>query len=294
VNKNIGGRMKKTTILIIVSLVVMSTLACSFTVNVPTIKTGPEQTFTIHEAAPAGTDPFDIHLKLGAATIKLGGGASGLVDGTVTYNIPDWQPELDRSGDSLTITQGKASDVGGFNVSDIKNDWNLKFSENVPLNLSIDAGAYTGKMDFTNIPLRSLVIHDGASSNAIVFDAPNPSQLEKFEYMTGASTVKLEGLANTNAEKITFTGGAGTYTLDFSGSLQRDMKVKIDAGVSTIKIIVPAGIKVTVDVQGEMKTVSTQGTWRVDDNLYATGDKGNTLNIVVNTSLGTLTLVQED
>lgn len=284
----------KTNLLPLFIIILFITMACSFTVNVPTIETGADQTYQIQEKAPSGNDPFDISLKIGAAKLDLSGGASGLVEGTVVYNIADWEPELDRTASSLKISQGKASNIGGFNVNDIKNEWTLKFSEYVPLNLSIDAGAYTGLMDFTNIPLRSLVIHDGASDNTIQFGAPNPSRMERFAYTTGASTVKLEGLGNTNCDKITFTGGAGTYTLDFTGSMQRDMKVKIDAGVSTIRIVVPDGIKVEVDVQGGMKTVSTQGTWTVNDNYYTTGTEGPTLSLVINTNLGTLMLDQED
>ena len=40
-------------------------------------------------------------------------------------------------------------------------------------------------------------------------------------YETGASTVKLNGLANANFGTLIFSGGAGDYTLDFSGDLQR-------------------------------------------------------------------------
>jgi hypothetical protein len=285
--------MKKYTILMIVSIIVLMTMACSFTVNLPTIETGPDQTFDIKEAAPSGTEPFDVNLKIGAAKINFTGGAKGLVDGTIVYNVVDWKPTITRTDSSLEINQGKVSDVGGFNLKDIKNNWTLKFTDKSPLNLDINAGAYQGKMDFSGVPLASLAITDGASDNTVSFNSPNPTVMSELSYTTGASTVALKGLGNANFEKMSFTGGAGTYTLDFSGTLKQDASVKIEAGVSTTKIIVPAGMKVVVDVEGGIKTVNTQGTWTVNGTSYETEGAGPTLTMNINTNLGTLSLIQE-
>lgn len=285
--------MNKILLILIVAVLTLSTLACSFTVNVPTIETGPDQTYTIQEPDPEDKEPVDLSLQVGAANIELSGGASGLVEGTVIYNLGDWEPKLTRADHSLEIHQGKSGDVGGFNVNDIKNEWDLKLTQSVPLDLSIEAGAYTGRMDLSGVPLRTLEIHDGASDNTIQFNTLNPYKMESFEYLTGASTVRLEGLANANAKELNFSGGAGTYTLDFTGELQQDMNVKIDAGVSTIRIIIPANMNVEIDVIGEMKTVATQGTWTVSDTRYTAGGEGPLLSVEINTSLGTLTLEHE-
>jgi hypothetical protein len=285
--------MKKITIMLILSVIVLVTMACSFTINLPTIKTGPDQTFEIKEPLPAGNDPLDMALKIGAAKIDFSGGAKGLLDGSIVYNVIDWKPKVTRTNTNLEVTQGNVSNVGGINVGDIKNNWTLKFSDKAPLNLSIDAGAYSGKMDFTGVPLKSLVIHDGASDNTVSFDSANPVEMTKLDYTTGASTVTLQGLANANCDAMSFSGGAGTYTLDFAGTLQRDTNVKIDSGVSTIKVIIPAGMKAVVNVEGGMKDVSTQGTWTVNGSSYTTEGSGPTLTLNVNTNLGTLTLIQE-
>ena len=285
--------MKKITIMFILSVIVLTTMACSFTINLPTIKTGPEQTFGIKEALPTSSDLFNVSLKIGAAKVDLSGGAKGLVDGSIVYNVIDWKPIVTRTDTDLEISQGKVSNVGGVNVGDIKNEWTLKFSDKAPINLSIDAGAYQGKMDFTGVPLKSLVIKDGASDNVVSFDAVNPVNMTKLDYTTGASTVTLKGLANANFDIMSFTGGAGTYTLDFAGTLTRDADVKIDSGVSTIKIIIPAGMKAVVNVEGGMKNVSTQGTWTVNGSSYTTEGSGSTLTLNMNTNLGTIVLVQE-
>jgi hypothetical protein len=53
--------------------------------------------------------------------------------------------------------------------------------------------------------------------------------------------VELKGLANANFEQMSFTSGAGDYTLSFNGDLQRDASVTIDSGFGTVNIIVPEG-----------------------------------------------------
>ena len=285
--------MKKIPLYTILVLLLMTTMACSFTVTLPTIETGPDQTIEINEAAPDVKVPFDVDLKIGAAKLDFSGGGKGLLDGTVVYNVIDWKPVITRTSTSLEISQGRVSNVGGINVKDIKNNWTLNLSETTPMNLTIDAGAYQGDMDFSGVQLASLAIRDGASDNKVQFNTPNPIVMSELEYTTGASTVTMEGLANANFRNMLFTGGAGTYTLDFSGTLNQEADVKIEAGVSTIKIIIPAGMNAVIEVEGELKTVNTQGTWTVNDSAYTTDGQGPVLNINVSTSLGTLTLIQE-
>jgi hypothetical protein len=235
----------------------------------------------------------NLSIEIGAANLEISGGSAGLVDGTVVYNLGEWEPKITRTDNNLKISQGKASNTGSIPLNNIKNEWDLKLTGQTPLNLTIDAGAYTGRMDLSGIPLRSLVIHDGASDNTVLFDTINPIPMESLEYSTGASTVRLAGLANANAKTLNFSGGAGTYTLDFAGTLQQDMRATVDAGVSTIRIILPADMNVAVEVVGDMKSVSTQGTWTVSDNLYTADGQGPLLTLEVNTSLGTLILERE-
>lgn len=284
--------MKKISLYTLLVLVLLTTMACSFTVTLPTIETGPDQTIEINEASPDVKVPFDVDIKIGAAKLIFSGGSKGLVDGTVVYNVIDWKPVINRTDTSLEISQGKVSNVGGVNVNDVKNNWILHFSESTPMNLTIDAGAYQGDMDFSGVQLASLTIRDGASDNTVKFRTPNPIVMSDLEYSTGASTVTMEGLANANFRNMNFNGGAGTYTLDFSGTLTQEADVRIEAGVSTTKIIIPAGMKAVIEVEGELKTVNTQGTWTVNDTIYSTDGQGPTLNISVSTNLGTLTLIQ--
>lgn len=69
-----------------------------------------------------------------------------------------------------------------------------------------------------------------------------------FRYETGASSVSLSGLANANFSTLVFDCGAGGYTLDFSGDLQRDAIVTIDSGFSDLKLVIPKEINAKVTI----------------------------------------------
>ena len=92
----------------------------------------------------------------------------------------------------------------------------LKLGE-TPMELEINAGAYQGQYEFGGLALTGLTIKDGASDVDLSFSEPNRTEMSVFRYETGASNVELTGLANANFSTLIFNGGAGDYTLDFSG-----------------------------------------------------------------------------
>jgi hypothetical protein len=275
-----------------IGMLTLSSLACSFTVNLPNVDTIPETTAAIDESVPSGIEDVVLRLDIGAAEVEIGSGAKNLVNGTVTYNVAGWEPKVNWDGDELTIKQ-ETQGIKGLPSTKITNQWDLQLGGSVPTSLIINAGAYSGKMELGGLPLNSLSIEDGASTNTVQFSSPNTTPMERFSYNTGASTITLKNLANANFAEMNFSGGAGSYELDFSGELQRDAEVDIEAGVSTIRIVVPEGTSTEIKVNGEMKNVNTSGTWTVNGSRYSTEGSGPLLEINVNMNLGSLELVRE-
>jgi hypothetical protein len=87
-----------------------------------------------------------------------------------------------------------------------------------------------------------------------------------------------------------FKGGAGEYTLDFSGELKRDATVSVDAGLSSIKIIVPEGTAARVIVDRGLANVDIDNGWEKSGNDYSTTGEGPRLTINVNLGAGNLEL----
>ena len=282
----------KRLILCAVAVLSLAALACSFiTINIPRLKTGPTETLTVSEPLPDAS-VVDVTLKMGAGELKVSGGAEGLVEGEIQYNVAAWKPTITNDGDSLTIQQGDTNGQIGIPENDVVNQWDLKLG-NAPMNLTINAGAYDGALDLSGVPLRNLEINDGASDAVVTFDSVNPEEMETLVYETGASSVDLTGLANANFAEMTFAGGAGDYTLDFSGELQRDATVQVTAGVSSLRIVIPSGTAAKVTVRGGLNDVDTDGDWTTSGDTYETSGDGPTLTIAVEMGVGSLTLVNK-
>jgi hypothetical protein len=141
--------------------------------------------------------------------------------------------------------------------------------------------------------LTSLEVSDGASKSSITFTSPNPSIMDHFSYKTGASQVEVKGLGYANVSDITFDGGAGSYTLDFSGTLARDTEVTVKAGVSNVDLIIPADMNVKVEVNGGVNSIRPTGPWMVNGTTYSLENNGPLLTVVVDMGVGNLNLIQK-
>ncbi len=281
--------MKRPVYLIFIGILVLSTLACSFSINLPTAKTGDTQIKEIAEDYPSAR-PAELVIKMGGGTLDLQSGSNRLVEGTVEYNVEDWEPKITRDGQEITLEQ---TVKGSIPIGDdLVNRWDLRLG-NQPIDLTLEAGAYEGEIDLTGIPIVRLKISDGASKSDLSFEAPNPVRMDSFTYDTGASNVKLTGLAYSDADVINFSGGAGNFSLDFSGQLKRDMRVYVDGGLGNITITVPRGMNSRIVLSSSLNTISTEGTWTVTDNEYRTSGEGPLLRIDVKVGIGNLNLVSK-
>ncbi len=284
--------MKKRLLILPVILLLVSSLACSITVDLPTTATGETQTLAIQEPLPANAETVKLSIEMGAGELNIESGSDALVEGQVQYNIRDWKPEIVRDGSNLILRQGRKENLT-VPSGDVVNRWHLKLGSALPLDLNIATGAYRGSLDLTGIPVSNLVIQDGASQAEVRFDEPNPVMMEELRYRTGASEVRLIGLGNASPESLSFEGGTGSYTLDFSGSLQQDMVANITVGVSSVKIVVPQGVSSRVVITGGLNNVQPSGTWRINNNVYETEGSGYKLEINLKMGLGNLELVTE-
>ena len=276
-------------IIIFFAILALTTLACGF--NVPQApQPGPDLTEEINVPYP---DSNEINLKLsfGAGELTLNPGADVLVDGTATYNYAELKPEVITDGGDVEVRVGNEDFNILPNLNDLKNEWDLKLGDQ-PMNLSIDSGAYDGTLELGGLSLTRLEIKDGAANVEVSFSEPNPVEMSTFTYNTGASDVKITGLANANFSLLDFSAGAGDYTLDFSGELQRDASIKIESGLSNLIIIVPEGVSAVVTVESGLSNVNAGSGWERSGNDYVQEGEGPTLTFVIEMGAGNLTLAR--
>jgi hypothetical protein len=276
-------------------------MACGVNLNLPVaqIKTGPTQTVDIQvpmpEEPPAGVE---LNLEFLAGEMKLSPAAafeSGgyLASGSASFNVPDFEPQVEALGTSYTLRSGdlKIKSIPNFQ-EDVKNEWDLKLAD-TPMSLSINAGAYDGSFELGGLSLEKLAISEIGSDLTGSFSEPNHVEMSSFTFSTGGSSVELKGLANANFEQMTFDSGAGDYTLSFDGDLKHDASVTIDSGVSTVNIIVPEGVHAQLTFEGGLTSINIEDGWDQNGEIYTHAGSGPTINITVVMGLGTLNLKTE-
>ena len=273
----------------------LASMACGFSIDLPERpKAGPEVKESITVADPklalSGGEVSDetrLTISFGAGKLTLSPGAKNLVDGTAVYNVADLKPEVKKNGNSIEIRQGDFKSLPPFD--DMKNEWDLKIAD-TPLALTVEAGAYEGNLELGGLALKSLTVQDGASHVDLSFTEPNQTEMSVLRYETGASDVKLTGLANANFSTLTFSGGAGNYTLDFNGELQRDAVATIESGLGNLSLIVPEGVNALVTVEGTVLNINHGSGWAQNGQTYTQNGSGQTLTIVVKMAAGNLVI----
>lgn len=280
-------------IFLAIAALALVTLACGININLPMerINTGAVQTEEISIPAVGTSDPVNLTIGFGAGELDIHPGAQdALVEGTAEYNVPELKPEITVDGNTVLLKTGEMKIKGLPIFGDkYKNIWDLKLGESL-LDLTINAGAYQGKIELGGLSIGSLTVADGASQAEWSFSQPNLVEMDTLRYETGASSVSLEGLANSRASKIIFKGGAGDYTLDFSGQLQKDMDVSVDAGISNVKIVVPKGVPARLNFNGGLSNVDVNGNWEKSGNVYKMVGDGPEITFDVTMGAGNLEL----
>lgn len=283
--------MKKQVIFAILGLVIAA-MACSIqNIEMKTIDT---QVVNINEPLPEDLAGTELIFNMTGGKFDITPGAEGLVNGSITYNVEQWEPEFTRSNYYYEIKQRNAFNITGIPTGNIKNHWELGLSTVLPLDLTIEGGASENTFDFSGLQLTQLNIVQGASDTTIRFDTPNPVLMQDFIFKTGASSAKIYGLGNANFVSMNMSCGAGNYTLDFGGSLAQDSTVDIKSGMSNITIIIPADMNATINNHGTVSNINTQGTWLVQNETYQTMVGGPTLTINLDMAVGNINLTHEE
>ena len=271
-------------------ILALASMACGFSIDLPErAKAGPEIEESITVADPK-SDETRLSISFGAGELNLAPGPQGenLVDGTAIYNVADLKPEIKKSGDSIELKQGDFNGLPPFD--NMKNKWDLKLSD-APMELMIQAGAYEGNLELGGLALKNLTVRDGAANVELSFLEPNQTEMSLLRYETGASEVRLTGLANANFSTLTFSGGAGSYTLDFSGELQRNAVVTIESGLGNVSLIIPEDVDAVVTVESAAVNINHGSGWSQNGKEYVQKGSGATLTIIVQMAAGNLTII---
>ncbi|MBI5962048.1 MAG: hypothetical protein HY863_01110 [Chloroflexi bacterium] len=270
-------------------ILALVSMACGFELP-KTAVPGPEVAENISVPIP-DSDTVSLQFSFGAGEMTLAPGSDKLVEGTATYNYSSFKPVITTDEGNVRVGMSEVD----FNVfptfNNLKNIWDLKLGD-TPMDLTIESGAYKGIFEFGGLALNNLTIKDGAADVTMNFSKPNIAEMSVFKYETGASDVKMVGLANANFGLMDFSSGAGDYTLDFSGDLKRDASVTISSGLSNVIIVVPEGVNAVVTVDSGASNINAGSGWGQNGKIYTQKGEGPTLTFVIEIGAGNVTLTK--
>jgi len=297
--------------LLLVVLLASASLACTLSAPMPgpEVKVGPtiqREIAVDRVGGPGDTAHVALGMGVGELILRPGQG-DALIDGVVTYNIAEFEPQVVIDGTQVAVTQSvpKLESIPDIRWGDFRpkfwfeipkhededgvNRWDLALGGQ-PIDLAINAGAYQADLELGGIALTGLHVDDGAASVRLAFSEPNPAAMETLSYITGASEVHMLNLGNANMARMRLEGGAGSFDLDFGGELRQDAEIQIDSGLSSVRIAVPAGVPARATVQGDLSEVEVEGEWTGSGSLFEHPGQGPALTFIINSSLGSVRL----
>jgi hypothetical protein len=144
----------------------------------------------------------------------------------------DMRNNTDKDSDEFNVSVNSFDEIGDT-------EWHLDFSDQIPLDFSIQMGAAEANFQFDGLKIQSLDLESGASDTRLDFREINPIEMRRLYIETGFSEFEARNLLNARFKSMWFDGGVGDYELHFGGTLNNNVNVTIDVGVGTLFLSVP-------------------------------------------------------
>ena len=112
--------------------------------------------------------PARVEVNFGAGDLKVSSGAEKLMEADFTYNVAKLKPEVDYSNGTLVVKQPDTNGAPSLqNINDFRNEWDLNFSNDVPMDLSVNMGAGSSNLQFAGLSLTGLDVTLGAGTSTV-------------------------------------------------------------------------------------------------------------------------------
>jgi hypothetical protein len=187
-------------------------------------------------------------LRMGAGELNLTGGADALMEADFAYNVADWEPVVsyDVSGDTGELSVEQGSDEGVRLSGEARNEWDLRFNDEVPTELRVEMGAGESDLDLDSLTLTGLNLQMGAGKTTVDLTGDYGQDLDaSIEGGVGEATVMLPsevgvrvraqgGLGKINAGGLQREGDS--YVNDAYGASDVSLEVDVQGGIGQINL----------------------------------------------------------
>jgi hypothetical protein len=181
-----------------------------------------------------------------AGELKVGGGATQLMDADFTYNVSDWKPEVryEVSGGvgNLEVEQpGSGSSTGNT-----RNDWDVHLNNKAPMEMTVNMGAGRATLTLSGLALSRLELNMGAGETTVDLTGNWKKYLSaQIHGGVGRATIRLPrdvgvhvvaqgGIGAINAREFHKQGDA--YVNDAYGKSPVTLQIEVEGGVGEINL----------------------------------------------------------
>jgi hypothetical protein len=244
---------------------------------------------------------LDVQVRFGVGELQLGPThGRALYQTEIRYLEDKFQPLIEYDARAQTLVVGVKTKKGGVKLGSIKEPQQLRLllSPNVPIDLSADLGAAEADIQLGGLLLKSVDVKAGAADARISFEQPNRIACSEMTLKTGAAELRVEQLGNSRCKHVTFHGGAGDITLDFTGdwggNAAMDADVKFTLGALTLRL--PRDLGVTVEVSRFLASFDQAGFSKRGSQYVSAGyeQAAATLHLSVKAFVGDIDVVWID
>jgi hypothetical protein len=197
---------------------------------------------------PENAQSVRAHLMMGAGELKVSGAADALMEADFSYNVADWKPEVnyDVSGDTGELTVEQGSSEGVRFGAGVRNEWDIRFNDEVPTDLIVEMGAGESDLDLDSITLTGLDLQMGAGKTTVDLTGDYAQDIDaSIQGGVGEATVLLPsevgarvraegGLGKINAEGLQREGNS--YVNDAYADSEVTLDVDVQGGVGQINL----------------------------------------------------------
>jgi N-terminal domain of toast_rack, DUF2154/LiaI-LiaF-like transmembrane region len=186
-----------------------------------------------------GAKSVSASLHMGAGQLNVSGGSAHLVNAEFHFDRKWDNPTVDYH-----VSAGKGildvnQESGGANFGPSENTWDLKFTNDLPLALSVEMGAGQGNLKLRDMDVTDVDLHMGAGQVVLDLTGPRKSDLNvSIKGGVGQATIRLPKDVGVTAHA---SGGIGTV---------RAAGLKEDGSEYTNDAVGKSPHKITLDVQG--------------------------------------------
>jgi N-terminal domain of toast_rack, DUF2154/Domain of unknown function (DUF5668) len=194
-----------------------------------------------------GAKSVDVSLETSTGELNISSGSSHLLDADFNYSDSYETPRVEYNVADGVGHLGISQDNQGAHFNAAHNQWNLRFSNDVPLELKVEMGAGRGNLRLRDMPVTRLEMSMGAGQADLDVTGDRKNDLvANLEGGVGQVTIRLPrkvgvvvrasgGIGSVDAHGLRHDGDE--YTNEAYGKTPVTIRLTVQGGVGQISLI---------------------------------------------------------